>query len=334
MAKVLLVGNYGCGNLGDDMLMMSARQQLDQIGVDYIVACPGQVEGSVSIMPAGIRSFLRFDWLRFFRELKKCEVVVFGGGGLLAPEERMSLMIWGQIIVMAKLYRKKVVMIGQSFSAVDNVINWLLKKVDFVSVRDSYSYRLLSESYKGKLYQVNDLAWYLNSESKKEKRNSLCLNLRPYKLVNERDLKQLVGDLIEGLEKLIDFEEIVLLPFGKEDVDFMERILSIGVKNKYKVRVAEASVESVLKELRSCKFVIAERLHACISSVKMDCSLVALSYSSKVFAMMNDIGMKSIVNLRKPFKQVAIDDLLRESLSKQYKKPDRSLDQALKDVFL
>ena len=114
----------------------------------------------------------------------------------------------------------------------------------------------------------------------------------------------------------------------------MERILSIGVKNKYKVRVAEASVESVLKELRSCKFVIAERLHACISSVKMDCSLVALSYSSKVFAMMNDIGMKSIVNLRKPFKQVAIDDLLRESLSKQYKKPDRSLDQVLKDVFL
>lgn len=334
MAKVLLVGNYGCGNLGDDMLMMSARQQLEKLGLDYVVACPGQIEDSVPIMPAGVRSFLKFGWLKFFRELKKCEVVVFGGGGLLSPEERMSLLIWGQIIVMAKLYGKKVVMIGQSFSAIDNVIDWLLKKVDYVSVRDSYSLKLLSECYNGRLSMVNDLAWYLGADVDSEKRNSICLNLRPYKLVDERALKMLVGDIIESVENVIEFEEIVLLPFGVEDVDFMQKILSIGVKKKYKIVVAEASIGSVLEELRSCKFVIAERLHACISAVKMECSLVSLSYSSKVFAMMNDVGLKALVNLRKPLKNIDADDLVREALSKQYKKPDRVIDQALKDVFL
>lgn len=333
MKNVLIVGNYGVGNYGDDLLMKSVVSQIERLGADYIVACPGEVENSVGIMPAGIRSFVGLKWLDFFKALKKCDVVVFGGGGLLNPEEKMSLYIWGQIIVMAKIFKKEIVMVGQSFSSIDSVVSFLLSMVDGVSVRDSYSYKLLKEQYEGDLVRVDDLAWYLSPivGGTVSRKDSVGLNLRPYKFVSKANLKKLVNDLIVAIEKVVDFEEIIILPFGLEDSDFCMDVLGVGIKNKYKVRVADS--KDMGEAINSCKIIVAERLHACIVALKSDIPLISLSYSSKVFSMMNDVGLKSLINLRKDTSFLNVDDIVRLSLSKQYKKPHPMLDEVLKDVL-
>lgn len=332
MKKVLLVGNYGVGNIGDDMLMQSSIDQIIELGAEYTVACPGNVEGSVSIPPAGIRSFLSFKWLSFFRSLKECDVVVFGGGGLLNPEEKMSLLIWGQIIVMASIYKKEVVMIGQSFSKVDKVVEFLLEMVDAISVRDSYSMKILKEYYEGELFKVHDLAWKLDVESKKKTKDKIALNLRPYKYVDDGVLKEVINNLIDSLEGVVSFSEIVVLGFGIEDKEFCEEVLSIGIKQKYKIRFVD-EFETIFKELSESKVVIAERLHACIATMKLNKPLVSLSYSSKVFSMMSDYGVKSLINLRKSIGRVDYDDLVRDALVADYKKPHPELDEALVDVL-
>jgi polysaccharide pyruvyl transferase WcaK-like protein len=331
MKKALVIGNYGVGNFGDDLLMKSVESQLKELQMDYVVACPGEIPGSVAIMPAGIRSFFRFRWLDFLKELRSCDVVVFGGGGLLNPEERMSLYIWGQIIIMAKIYKKKVIMIGQSFSAIDKVVDFLVNKVDAISVRDSYSYKLLSEKYTGKLVRVDDLAWYLKEKASGGKSTQISINLRPYKHVNPKELKMLVNDLIEEIGSVVNFDEIVILPFGLEDADYCLEILGIGIKQKYKIRIAE--VDNILEEINKSKVVVAERLHACIVSVKLDAALISLSYSSKVFSMMSDVGVKSLVNLRKDTKHLNVQDVVRNALAKTYKKPHPRMDEVLKDVL-
>lgn len=334
MKKVLLVGNYGVGNIGDDMLMASCIQQIKELGSDYVVACPGDIEDSVSIPPAGIRSFFGFKWLSFFRSLKECDVVVFGGGGLLNPEERMSLVIWGQIIAMAGLYKKEVVMIGQSFSEVDKVVKFLIDMVDAISVRDSYSLKILSEYYQGDLVKVNDLAWSLNvmGDDSVVTKEKICLNLRSYKYVDEDKLKEVVNNLIDELESILSFNEIVILGFGLEDEDYCQRILSIGVKQKYKISFVN-EFPSILNEISESKIVIAERLHACITAMKLDKPLISLSYSSKVFSMMSDYSLKSIINLRKNTDHVNYADMVRDALIRDYKKPHPVSDEVLIDVL-
>lgn len=333
MKKVLLVGNYGVGNIGDDLLMSSCVSQLKQLGAQYSISCPGDVTGSVSIPPAGIRSFFSFKWLDFYKELRKCDVVVFGGGGLLNPEEKMSLLIWGQIITMAKLYKKEVVMIGQSFSKVDGSVKFLLDMVDKISVRDSFSVRILKDYFEGKVVKVHDLAWKNDMQFIGTIKNKIAINVRPYKYVNDSDVKTVINELICSLEDCMSFDEIVLLGFGLEDVDYADVLLSIGLKQKYKLTYA-CDYDAVVKAIAESKIVIAERLHACISTMKLDRPIVSLSYSSKVFSMMNDYSVKSLVNLRKDINNINYSDLIRDALAMNYKKPHPELDKVLVDVLL
>lgn len=332
MKKVLLVGNYGVGNVGDYMLMESSIQQIKKLESEYVVACPGDIEGSVSIPPAGIRSFFSFKWLSFFKSLKECDLVVFGGGGLLNPEEKMSLLIWGQIIVMAKMYKKKVIMIGQSFSVVDNTVRFLLDKVDAISVRDSFSKKILDEYYAGKIVKVDDLVWNLNIKVNTSLKDQIAINLRPYKYVDNNTLKIVVNNLIDRLEKVMSFKEIVILGFGLEDFDFCKEIVGIGFQKKYVIKFVNDK-ESIMSEIAKSKIIIAERLHACISTMKLNRPLISLSYSSKVFSMMNDYSVKSIINLRKDVSNLNYEDVIRDALAMHYKKPHPRMDEVLVDVL-
>jgi polysaccharide pyruvyl transferase WcaK-like protein len=105
------------------------------------------------------------------------------------------------------------------------------------------------------------------------------------------------------------------------------------VKQKYKLSYA-SNYNEVIKAIAESKIVIAERLHACISTMKLNRPIVSLSYSSKVFSMMNDYSVRSLVNLRKDIKNINYSDLIRDALAMEYKKPHPDLDKVLVDVLL
>lgn len=333
MKKVLLVGNYGVSNLGDDMLMHSSILQLESLGIEYKLVCPGQILNSLALPPAGVRSLLSFKWLDFFKELKSCDSVVFGGGGLLNPEEPGSIFIWGQVIAWAKIFGKDVCMAGQSFSRINYFVKKLIYEVEVISVRDEYSFNLIKDVIgKNKLKKGQDLAWYLpvNTENNKKYNNRAALNLRSFKYVDENYLRNVVTGLLQIMQKQYGIDELVLLPFDESDLYFMYNILKDykGVK----IIESENKIEECLEYIKSSKFVIAERLHANIACMKMEACFISLSYSSKVFSLLSNYNQEAIINLRKE-SEVDFERIIQTAVLKGYKKPHPVIDEVFKCIL-
>lgn len=333
MKKVLLVGNYGVSNLGDDMLMHSSILQLESLGIEYKLVCPGQILNSLALPPAGVRSLLSFKWLEFFKELKSCDSLVFGGGGLLNPEEPRSIFIWGQIIAWAKIFGKDVYMAGQSFSRINYFVKKLINQVEVISVRDQYSFNLIKDVIcKNKLKNGQDLAWYLpvNTENNKKYNNRAALNLRLFKYVDENYLRNVVTGLLQIMQKEYGINELVLLPFDESDLSFMHHILKDfkGVK----IIESENKIEKCLEYIKGSKFVIAERLHANIACMKMEACFISLSYSSKVFSLLSNYNQEAIINLRKD-SEVDFERIIRTAVLKGYKKPHPVIDEVFKCIL-
>ena len=77
MAKVLIAGYYGFGNLGDDLLLKAIVQEIRQADPE------GEIT-ALSARPAetgrvfGVRAICRTDPLGLLRELRRCGLLLFG----------------------------------------------------------------------------------------------------------------------------------------------------------------------------------------------------------------------------------------------------------------
>ena len=333
MIKALLVGNYGAGNIGDDLLMRSSIQQLNKLNIEFKIVSTGDVHESISMPPAGVRSFIKFKWIVFFRELFRTDVVVFGGGGLLNPEEPMSLLIWGQVIVWACLFKKKIYMAGQSFSRVNWLLRILLKRVEFVSVRDKFSYDLVKGIINEKVALTQDLAWYLDVESANTfSSNSVSLNLREYKHVNFLYLKKCVIGLLDEMSKRFDLDKVYLLPFGLGDIKFAKLVLQ-NTRYESKIVEVDQTLENCIDAISKSRISICERLHASIMCMHLEGQLVSLSYSSKVFALLDLYMQDALINLRSE-SDVDFERIVNQSIARKYKKPRSKVDEAFKRILL
>lgn len=98
---MLLIGNYGVGNFGDEAL----REYFEQISdVQWQTVSHQVSETQLPRLPAGIRSFFRFDWLPTVRAIAAADAVVFGGGTLFTDTEAVRAgFIWWLHAVCCRL---------------------------------------------------------------------------------------------------------------------------------------------------------------------------------------------------------------------------------------
>ena len=106
--SVLLCGYYGYGNMGDELLLSSA---ISRASARYprrrIVALTAH--GGRDGRRFGIRCVRRFSPIAVVRAIKRCRVVIFGGGTLLQNKtSRRSLGYYLLILRLAKRYSKRV----------------------------------------------------------------------------------------------------------------------------------------------------------------------------------------------------------------------------------
>lgn len=324
MSKVLLVGNYGVGNVGDDLLREGALGQLDKLGAEVVVCGPGK-DCDTPLPPAGVRSLFSLNIFKFWKSLWSTDYVVFGGGGLLNPEESRSLFIWGHVIMWAFIFRRPAYMIGQSFSSVNSVVKFLLNKVEKVSVRDELSYNLLIEAGFYNVVRSYDLAWSLKVAKVSDlKENVVGLNIRKYDSIEDAYMKDILVVLMSEFKRL-GLKKIRFLNFDKNDGDYFDSL--IGGELELEVKYIDDKKEDLIKAMSECELVVTERLHAGIMAVKLGLKVVPLSYSSKVKSMFEGLGCDWLVNLRSNFDGIALEK------AKVLKKPQPELDEVLVELL-
>ena len=312
MKRVLLYTATGCGNLGDECILLAEYRLLREFfgdGTEFAVATYFGKEGD--LLPED-KNIVRFSYFPngffahpirnigyFFRnayEMVRADAVVIGGGGLFYDTEagqsfRKQRLEWAIRIRLAKLFRKII-----CFSAISvdltpehlaSIVHWFSGPRTIVSVRDQKSAELLTLAGISVSF-VPDPVFALESETSSRTprlRPRVGLAFRSGYLPNEAEnVKKIIRHLlVEGYEPILLSHSLTLGGGVTNDLETFRPIA-----DETKISVTETFSET-LELYRTLDFLVGMRLHSVILAIRHRIPFFAISYGSKTREMLRDI---------------------------------------------
>ena len=301
---VLIVGNYNVGNFGDDLLLRSCFENLK--GKSVKVLSP--LNSDFLTFPAGFRSILNAR--RFFDPIKavyRSNNILFGGGGLFNSDNFYSFFIWMPILLIALILRRKVYLFGHSFSSKPGwFFSVLLKRVKYITVRDSASYDYLISAGIQNIQLTKDLALELEfPEVRFSSPKFLLINYREYKNVNLKLIKQ-IDSLLSLKAKELGLKKLYCAFDSKLDAQVFKEL------NQDYILASDLN-----KYIPNIKYFAWMRLHACLYMLKHRITGIAFSYASKVKGLLKSYSFENVIDLQSKSKS----NLNLNDLNFEYKVP-------------
>lgn len=268
----LIVGNYGCGNYGDDLLLRSCK---NHITGDVKVMAPGSE--FLPLPPCGFKSLLNIRSYKSILDIYNSKRVIFGGGGLFNADEPHSYFIWGHVLFWARLFKKDVTLIGQSFNRRLPFLLRLMIRGCNVYVRDT-----LSLSYYKEAKLSADLAFSLKFNHKFKRilfDKYVCVSLRTSKELTLQKLQSYLKSLILHYKKIGC--KVVFLPFDEKDSKITEGLNDVVL----------ADQNQILDYIKFCELCYTGRLHALIVCSILGTPQSPLVYANKMIGLATDLDL-------------------------------------------
>jgi polysaccharide pyruvyl transferase WcaK-like protein len=263
--KVLLIGNFGAKNLGDELILAAALQKnknavVMTVDANFSQEFIGTNFQTIDFFPSGMRSFFRFFFKKQFRKnifsLRKenFEKIIFPGGGLFAIKTR-AVCLWTIVFLWAKYFLKKPIYFqsvgvdAKMSPFAQNLTKFVFRRADFVSARDEKSAQLLSKICNRKIENIGDAAKNFlkkkllveNGILQKRKEKILFLNARAFfdftKILNDQQFKNYSKFFVA---------------FAPEDLVFAPK--NVGI-------IFPKTISELITNFSSAEIAIGERLH-------------------------------------------------------------------------
>lgn len=278
--RAALLGYYGFGNLGDELLLRACLEILTSIGVErqeISVLSNNPEETSRNFL---VDSANRWKFVEVVKVLRSSERLIFGGGGIF--QDRTSVMscvwYWG-IVRLARLMGVKVFAAGQSVGPLSSKISRILagnalRSCGLVQVRDEKSLALARELGCEKIVQGVDLVMTLKAGGAPERGTRMLVNLRPCP-----ELERYAGILRPRISA-----DDVGVAMSPEDE---EALSGLGLREIVRVRTFEEAEDL----WRSSRCAVGMRLHFGVLSRIFRTPLAMMPYDVKV----NEFAVQSKV---------------------------------------
>lgn len=296
--RILLVGNFGAKNLGDELILLAALQDYPEAAVmtadsDWTQHfCEREFE-TVVFPPTAFRSWLRYARSPLYRRQVKAlensfDRIIFVGGGLFAIKLRACILWWFVFKWLKRL--NPTAEIWFENQGIDCCLSWLSKKLmvsvlrqaDLVSTRDKLSFNETKNLAISKVELKSDRFWetdfgWITSVDK-----------QPIVLVNA--LVPLEPALRKDLYDRYKNKELVFVAFAKSDLRF--------VPKNWPGKVEFPETQSELFELfDQAEELVGERLHSLLMGSKVlgleAVCLLREPYSEKVTVFQRSLGWKT-----------------------------------------
>lgn len=318
--KILLCGNYGAKNLGDELILEGLLETLKIAApgaeVTVMSGDPAETEfkysqkysiKAIEKFPSGFRSFIKslFGHSRTKEIVDDCDYFILGGGGLFNDINWQASIIWAIQAKHALKSGKPLIMYGQSIGPLSDLGKYLVKKyfseATFIGVRDEDSSVLLKDlGITQDLIVTPDLAFRLASEPTPTQTTSsrtIIISLRALSGLNVDFIREFVSFcnwLIEEKKynlKFIDFQQ------GEQGDGNLHRKIIAQINQKEKTIHLDriSNTEELLKHFQEADFVFAMRLHAIICAMKTTKPFLALSYSKKINSLIKDSKLENLI---------------------------------------
>jgi polysaccharide pyruvyl transferase CsaB len=297
--KLLLAGYFGCGNVGDDAILLGFLRGLEQAPVDVGVASGAPEETSRLY---GVRAFDRKSAPRLAAEIAACDAVVFPGGSIFQDQTSWrSALYYASIVARAKRARRSVFLLGQGVGPLTTFLGKraaakAFSAADLVAVRDPQSAQLLkSMGVKGRIEVTADMAFLLPSPPPAEEGSAFqvggmrSIGVVPRPFGKGGDVAALFGDVCRGLYQsnlmpvLIEMDRVHDGPL----IDAIEKSQGGKVPGIRKV----ATPMQLQQRLARMDAVISVRLHGGVLAATVGVAPFMVSYDPKVSAFAASMGL-------------------------------------------
>ena len=320
--KALLMGYYGVGNLGDEMMLVCLRDWLERQGFALTILSerPAGVSMShglpaVENVPllgewAWRKSWLKGGAWRVIRALASTDVLVVGGGDLIRDDLGWRIFFFTmEKLIAAILMGKKIYLVNTGIGQLSTrygrvLLKWALKRCSRIIVRDARSEKVCRElGITEEVSLAPDIALALpdllkareadpaENQGKKKPYVLVCLRhtpqtFRSYEMTDRRidTLAQCLDDLIERHNV-----EVVFLPLhatlanGRGDALLHSRVAKAMVHgDRVQLRSWTADLNEVCAWVRDAQIVLAMRLHAAVLAQAYGRPCVLMPYDRKV----------------------------------------------------
>ena len=280
---IALLGYYGFGNLGDELLLQACLEKFR--GLDEILVLSNNPEETQKNFK--VKSINRWHYCEVIKALRNCEALYLGGGGLFQDSSSVVSCLWYWFMVrLAKFLGLKVFALGQSVGPLDSKISRLLtanalKLCERVEVRDENSYMLAAELGCKNLIRSQDLVLSLKTKPSSKQRRYVLINLRPCKKLD--DFVEALLLHVEGING-----ERIGVALSGEDEKILEALQKKLALSKI-IRVTNFSEAENLWATAS--YAVGMRLHFGVLSHLFNVPAALMPYDLKVseFAKQFDI---------------------------------------------
>jgi len=267
--RFVLVGNYGVGNLGDEVLREYFPTEF--LNVHWVVVSASSTRSNeVPRLPFGIRSVFR-PWWKTTAAIARSDGIVFGGGSLFTDvESAKAPMMWWMYAVLARLFRKKIILAFQGIGPFRTSVGewcakWVTERSVHISVRDDAS---LERMRQWKLHiepvRTFDPAIIVFSQ-KKANPAGRRLVLIPRHNSSDGFIAAASACLADGW----DFVDIVLLQRGDAETRFIERLRSIASRSTVRMHTP-STADELLDVLSTASKILTERFHGALAALAME----------------------------------------------------------------
>jgi len=319
MKKIVICGNYGATNIGDESILAGILTLIKETYPDgganmpditVLSANPETTTAlhnvkSLPLLPAGPRSFFKglFSGSIFktLDAIRKCDGFILGGGGLFNDDKPFSIIIWGLQAKFALLFKKPLFCLGQSVGPLKYffsrfIVKSVYSRARVISLRDHKSQGLLHKMGCPLATVLTDPAFALHTDFPgiTEREKFVVLTVSPSHRDKSPILYQNLAHAIDRIFAKFGYKT-VLMPFSsypENDTAVLTEILS-RVKNQSAVELFEYSPDfhKALELISRAKAVIGMRLHSLIFATLTRTPFLTLAYSDKVASFATETGM-------------------------------------------
>lgn len=305
--RVIILGYYGAGNTGDEAILTGMLQALRDKGITDITVLSRNPELTARLhrVKAVYTGRRAKGIATVYRTIRDSDLFILGGGGLLHDHTARVVPYWLSRVFLARVARTPIYFYAQGVGPIYRsfsrfLISRLVNKVDYITVRDAPSFKLLRELgvTQPPIEVTADPAILLTSQAdggkllRKEQlildhdRINIAISLRPWK--DEAYQK----NLIAALQNITSQHRVhyTLIPFqyGQDEEISLKFQLALPNANLLKQEYSPIELIAILEQFDG---IIAMRLHALILGAISNRPLFALSYDEKVANFMDRIDL-------------------------------------------
>jgi polysaccharide pyruvyl transferase CsaB len=330
MARVLLSGYYGFGNLGDEALLEvivnRMRRRFPTAQLEVLSATPQATEANHHVAATP-----RWDWGAIRGAIARADVVLSGGGGLLQNATSLrSLLYYAGIVREAIRVRRRTMLFAQSIGPLDLwgrlIVGQFCKGVDRATVRDERSRDLLQTILPRTpvertadpvfLYDIPGGDVDLSSEG-------LGPESGPYAIVSVRkaatfrDGPAVIARAVDRLATRHGVRAAFLPLGGAADAAVSAEVIRACKSSP--MLLPECKLAKAASIIKNARAVLGMRLHALVLAGRYAVPFLAVAYDPKVSALCEDLRypLPPLWTLREPRPSDGVIDELVDRLERE-----------------